>query len=240
MEKENTYTIYTDASFDDFTKIGTYSIIIMQSNSVLKRIARKCKMQMNNSTECEIFAVYQAINIILSVYLKNNKQQKFKIRTDSIDAKNFFDKRQNNLKIFVDKTELIDIMRKTYNKVCKKVSKRNGSFSLIWIPREANKMAHKWSYTAFQKLRGYSEKKEILLINKDSFFKLLLNGEKTQNEIIKYLFSNSDEQKLILKTQKEISNSLNIPISIVNKSINNLIKLDVLEKVKNGKYEILL
>ena len=30
------YVIYTDSSFDDFTQIGTYAIIVVQENKVLK------------------------------------------------------------------------------------------------------------------------------------------------------------------------------------------------------------
>ena len=131
-------------------------------------------------------------------------------------------------------------MKKTYTTLCKKVFKKEGSFSLTWIPREANKMAHKWSYIAFQRLRGYNEKKEVLLIDKSSFLEILLNGKREQNEIIKYLFFNSDEHKIILKTQKEMSDALNIPISTINRNLNNLIELDVLEKVKNGMYVILI
>lgn len=240
MEKEITYVIYTDASFDDFTKIGTYAVIIMQGNKVLKRTARRCRIQMKSATECEIFAVYKAINIVLNNYIKNEKKQKFKLRTDCIDAKDFFLKHKHSQKIFLDNLELSNVMKKTYNTLCRKVSKKEGSLSLTWIPREANKMAHKWSYIAFQRLRGYNEKKEVLLINQSSFFEILLNGKIEQNEIIKYLFCNSDEHKIILKTQKEMSNALNMPISKINKNLNNLIELDIIEKIKNGKYAILI
>lgn len=240
MEKESTYVIYTDASFDDFNKIGTYAIIVMQKKKVLKRTAKQCRIQMKSATECEIFAVYQAINIVLNMYLKNGKKQKFKLRTDSINAKDFFLKNKNSQKIFLDNLELSNIMKKTYSTLCKKVFKNEGSFSLTWIPRKANKMAHKWSYIAFQRLRGYNEKKEVLLIDKSSFLEILLNGKREQNEIIKYLFFNSNEHKIILKTQKEMSDALNIPISTINRILNNLIELDVLEKVKNGMYVILI
>lgn len=240
MEKESTYVIYTDASFDDFTKIGTYAIIVMQENKVLKRTAKRCKIQMKSATECEIFAVYQAINIVLSRYLKKGKKQKFKLRTDSTNAKDFFSKNENSKKIFLDNLELSDIMKKTYTTLCKKVFRNEGSLSLKWIPREANQMAHKWSYMAFQRLRGYNEKKEVLLIDKSSFLEILLSGKRQQNEIIKYLFLNSNEQKIILKTQKEMSDALNIPISTINRSLNNLIELDIIEKVKNGMYLILI
>ncbi|HBC85090.1 MAG TPA: hypothetical protein DCZ30_06845 [Clostridiales bacterium] len=240
LEKESTYIIYTDASFDDFTKVGTYAVIVMQGNSVLKRTAKRCRIQMKSSTECEIFAVYQAINIILNMYVKNGKKQKFKLRTDSIDAKDFFADNNYTSKVFLDNSELSMLMRKTYKTVCKKILKEKGDFSITWIPREANKMAHKWSYIVFQRIRGDNEKKEILLIDKESFFKLLSNKNKRQNEIIKYLFCNSDEHKLIIKTQKEMADTLNMPISVINKNLKELIELDVLEKVQNGKYVILI
>lgn len=74
MEKEATYVIYTDASFDDFTKIGTYAVIIIQGNKVLKRTAKRCRIQMKSATECEIFAIYQALNIILNRYVKKERR----------------------------------------------------------------------------------------------------------------------------------------------------------------------
>ena len=38
MENEKIYTIYTDASFDEETKLGTYAIVIMQENKIVKTI----------------------------------------------------------------------------------------------------------------------------------------------------------------------------------------------------------
>ncbi len=32
METQKTYEIFTDASFDDVAKVGTYAIVIMQDN----------------------------------------------------------------------------------------------------------------------------------------------------------------------------------------------------------------
>lgn len=240
MKKESTYVIYTDASFDDFTKIGTYAIIITQENKILKHTAKRCMVQMNNATECEVFAVYQAINIILNKYVKSGKKQKFKLKTDCTAAKDFFLKDKYSKKMFLDNSELTNSMKKTYKTLCKHISNKESSFSLTWIPRKSNKIAHKCSYTAFQRLKQYEEKREVVLIDKSSFLEILLNGKREQNEIIKYLFYNSDEQKIILKTQKEMSNALNMSISKINRNLNNLIDLNVLEKVENGKYAILI
>lgn len=92
MEKESTYVIYTDASFDNSMKIGTYAIIIMQENKIIRRTVKRCRIQLKSSTECEIFAVHQAINIILSTYIKSDKKQKFKLRTDCVDARGYLRK----------------------------------------------------------------------------------------------------------------------------------------------------
>ena len=56
--------------------------------------------------------------------------------------------------------------------------------------------------------------------------------------MIIYLFKISNEDKFILKTQMEIARSLEIPIFCINKIFQELIKLNVLAKIKNGKYSL--
>lgn len=75
MEQEKAYEIFTDASFDDETKIGTYAIIIVQEKKVIKSIAKKCNIQLESSTECEVFAIFRAINIIEGSLLKKNSSK---------------------------------------------------------------------------------------------------------------------------------------------------------------------
>ena len=70
MKKEKLYEIFTDASFDSKTKIATYAIVIIQEKKIIKAFAKKCKIQLENSTECEIFAIFQAINIIEANIIK--------------------------------------------------------------------------------------------------------------------------------------------------------------------------
>ena len=82
MEQEKAYEIFTDASFDDETKIGTYAIIIVQEKKVIKSIAKKCNIQLESSTECEVFAIFRAINMIEGSLLKKKIAQKFWLRTD--------------------------------------------------------------------------------------------------------------------------------------------------------------
>lgn len=56
--------------------------------------------------------------------------------------------------------------------------------------------------------------------------------------MIIYLFKISNEDKFILKTQMDIARSLEISISCINKIFQELIKLNVLTKIKNGKYSL--
>ena len=99
-KEKNKYVIYTDASFDDFKKIGTYSVIIQKNNKVLKSIARKFKFQMNNSLECEIYAVYIAISIVLTSYIGKDKKQDFMLSSDRQSAVNYFKRSNKKIKAF--------------------------------------------------------------------------------------------------------------------------------------------
>lgn len=240
MEKEKTYIIYTDASFDTVTKLGTYAIVIMQENTVIRVISKKSRIQMSNSTECEIFAVYQAINIILSCYINKNKMQKFRIKTDCIVARDFFIKSDVKATLFQNNIELSNIMKQMYKTLDKKLSKSGCSFTLKWIPRESNKIAHRYSYSAFKKIKVINYKNEALVIDKKAFFEILTKFNKRQYEIMIYLYNNSNNQNVISMTQKQISKSLNMSISAINKSIKELINLNIIEKVKNGKYAVLI
>lgn len=240
MEKESTYVIYTDASFDDFTKIGTYSIIIMKDNNIKKSIAKRCRIQLNNSTECEIFAIYHAITIILNCYIKDNIKQKFKFRTDCKNAVDFFISKEITCNMFKSNTELLKTMKNTYKRFYKKLKKVESSISITWIPREANKVAHKWTYNAFQRLKGYTDKKEIAVISTNALLELLSENQENYGTIIKYLYAVSDEQKVIRKTQEEIAYALDISTTKANCYLKKLVNLDILRKIKNGKYALLI
>lgn len=58
--------------------------------------------------------------------------------------------------------------------------------------------------------------------------------------MIIYLFKICNEDKFILKTQMDIARSLEISISYINKIFQELIKLNVLTKIKNGKYSLII
>lgn len=240
MEQESKYNIYTDASFDDSTKLGTYAIVIIQENKIIKVISKKCRIKLENSLECEIFAIYQAINVISSCFLNKNKLQKFYIKTDCAIAREFFINKNNRDKIFNRNLELSIIMKKSYEKVSKKLERNKCSFKIKWIPRESNKIAHKYSYSTFQKLKVIDEKRDLLLIDKKSFIEILLKLSKIQYKIIVYLIDVSNVEKIIIMTQKEIAEELNISICEINKSFKEFINLSILEKIKNGKYALLI
>lgn len=240
MEQESKYNIYTDASFDDSTKLGTYAIVIMQENKTIKVISKKCRIKLENSLECEIFAIYQAINVILSCFLNRNKLQKFCIKTDCDRAREFFINKNNKNKIFTKNIELAMIMKKNYEKVSKKLSRNKCSFKIKWISRKINKVAHKYSYSTFQKLKVIDDKRELLLIDKKSFIEILLKLSKSQYKIIVYLINVSNEEKMIIMTQKEIAEDLNMSLCEINKSFKEFINLSILEKIQNGKYALLI
>ena len=242
MNSEESFIIYTDASFDEKNKTGTYGIIVTKDNSKIKTITKKCRIQMNSSIECEIFAIYQAINLILSSYINKDKIQKFRIRTDCEVARDFFLEKYDSKNIFTNSADIKTDIRKIYRKTCIKLSKYSSSFKIKWIPRQANKTAHKYSYATFKRLRNHTTNptNEIILMERKNFFEIITKITKKESEIIIYLFNNSNEQKIISVTQEELSKSLNISITTINNVMKKLINLNIIEKIKNGKYGILI
>lgn len=238
MDKE-IYTIYTDASFDNETKLATYAIIIMQNNDIKKIISKKCPIKIQNSVECEVFAIYQAINFINGSLLKNNELQKFWIRTDCQTARDFFLEKKLNFKIFERDIDMYKRMRKSYDILSKALSKKGCSFRIKWIPEKLNKVAHKYSYLAFQNLKLHNLKNQTLIINKKIFIEILTKFNKNQCIILAYLFKILDEENQLKITQREVAKDLKISISLVNKVFKEFIRLNLLQKIKNGRYIIL-
>jgi len=187
-----------------------------------------------------VFAIYQAINLISSNLLNKDIVQKFWIRTDCAMAKDFYVQENKKMKIFEQNLEMYELIKKVYARLCKKLAKKGCSFRIRWIPRNLNKIAHKYSYSIFKKLKAVCESNDSLIIDKKSFIQILTKFNKKQCEIIIYLFNNSNQEKLILATQKEISKNLNISVSTINKILKELISLSILEKVKNGRYSLLI
>ncbi len=235
MEKENIYEIFTDASFDDSTKLSTYSVVIIKDNKIKKAFGKKCNMQLENSTEGEVFAIFQAINIIEANLIKKNITQKFWLRTDCVVAKDFFVDKKKNVKLFKQNQELYDNMIETFNRVAKKMSKERCSFKLRWVPRGANKIAHKYSYTAFKEMKTKQNKNNIIVTQR-KLLDFLKKFDTKQCKVLVYLNLIANEKKLILKTQNEIASSLEISKSSVNRIFKELKNLNFIEKLNNGKY----
>ena len=242
MNEEENFVIYTDASFDEKEKIGTYGIIVTKDNNMIKTITKKCRIQMNNSVECEIFSIYQAMNIILSSYINKNRIQKFRIRTDCEAARDFFMEKYDNKKLFQNNFEIRNDRKNKYRKICVKLSKYNSSFKIKWVARKENKIAHKYAYATLKKIKNTPKNlaNEIVIIEKKSFLQILTKITKKEIQTIIYLFNNSNEQNIISITQEDISKSLNISIATINNLFKKLIDLNIIEKVKNGKYSILI
>ncbi len=240
MKEEKTYEIFTDASFDCKTKIATYAIVIIQEKKIIKAFAKKCKIQLESSTECEVFAIFQAINIIETNIIKDKSIQEFEISTDCEVAKNFFINNERKVKIFNKNIELYNKIKESYKRVSNKMNRENCSFTLKWIPREENKVAHKYSYSIFKNLRAKEYKDNIILLERKQLLKFLNKFNSKQCKVLIYLHLIANENKLILKKQSEISKSLEISNSSINRIFKELNKLNMLKKIKNGEYRLLI
>lgn len=238
MEKERAYEIYTDASFDYKTKLATYAIVIIQEKKIIKAFAKKCKIQLENSTECEVFAIFQAINLIENSLINKKAVNKYWLRTDCIEAKAFIQKQKG--KLFRQNLELYNTILETYKRVSKKMVEKDYSFRLKWIPRGANKVAHKCSYSAFKKLRDKEYKDNILVSERKKLLQFLQKFNSKQFKVLIYLYIIANEKKLIFKTQIEVAKSLEISYSSINRIFKELKSLNMLEKSNNGEYHLLL
>lgn len=243
MKKQKRYNIYTDASFDDKSSVATYSIIIMSENKVLKSYSKKSKIEIKNSTEIEVFAVYQAMNLILSCYIDKSESQVFCINTDCSQVPVFFENKNSKMKIFKHNEEIKRDMIKTYNVISTKLSRKNCSFSLKWISRDLNKIAHKQTYNMLKRIRKVNKfniSKDDVLIDKKIFCEILSNFDRRQILVVLHLLNNVGQDGIILITQKILAEILDVSISIIHKTIRELNQLKIIEKVKNGKYLLLI
>lgn len=238
MDKK-TYKISTDASFDNKTKLGTYSVVVKQEGKIIKAFGKKCGIKLNNSTECEVFAVFQAMNIIDSNLFKKEQKQDFLIQTDCDGAKQFFteDKKFN---MFKNNTELYDKMKNGNRRIKEKLSINNCNFKIELISRGQNQTAHNCSYKVFKSLRENSNgnTNENIIVSKKLFLELIQQDGVKKCKVIIYLFQISDEEDLIVKTQKEIADVLKMPISTINKIFKELVASNILKKIRNGIYSM--
>ena len=91
-----------------------------------------------------------------------------------------------------------------------------------------------------RKVNKLNVSKDDVLIDKNIFCEILENFDRRQLSVILSLLNNVGQDSLILITQKTLAENLNVSISIINKTIKKLNQLKILEKVKNGKYLLLI
>lgn len=238
MDKQ-LYEIYTDASFDNKTKIGTYSIVITKDKKVVKAFGKECKVTLEGSAECEIFAMFQAMSIIEGSLIKKNENQNFLLYTDFNGARDFFLLGKKKVKTFKKNGELKNKIRKTFKRIKENLNDEC-TFNIKWISRDNNKIAHKYSYSVLKKATSKEYKKNIAIFDRKGLLKYLKKFDSKKHKVLIYLHLIKNEEKIVIKTQKEIAKALELSNSYINKIFLELIKFNMLKKVKNGKYKLLL
>ena len=116
----------------------------------------------------------------------------------------------------------------------------NCSFRVDWIPRGSNKIAHKFSYNEFQKNKNKVYKQNILMLERKKLLQFLKKFSSKQCKVLIYLYLISNQKKIVDKTQDEVSKSLGIPKSSINRIFRELKNLNILQKISNGKYRLLI
>lgn len=245
MKKEEVYEIYIDASFDYETKLGTYGIVIKKDDNLMKTISKKCRIKLENSTECETFGIYQAINYIAGTLINKKKIQKFKIITDCTAAISFFITNENKINIFKSEKELSYLMKNIYKRIKRRLLKKNGQLEIIYVERNNNKISHKCAYSALKQIKEQKQLHDkfdykILFINREIFIKILGDLTKTHYDVIMFFLKNININNTIRITQQDIAADLKIPNSKINKVFKQLIEVGIIEKVKNGEYALLV
>lgn len=235
---EGTYEIFTDASFDDCTKLATYSVVIIKNKKLQKAFAKKAKTEMFGSTECEIFAIFQAMLIIENNIIQDQKVKKIYLSTDSSATKNFF-KGKTKTKIFKKNLKLCNEIKTTYGRINNKMKEKNIDFELRHISREKNKIAHRYSYETFKNCKKEDPKNDIMK-KKNELAQFYEKIGLKMGKVLIYLFLISNEERNILKTQNEIAKALSISSTKVNRIFYKLRELKILEKKGNGRYFLML
>lgn len=231
---ENTYEIFTDSSFDDKLKLSTYSVVITKNKKIMKAFGKECKMDLTNSTECEVFAISQAMNIIESNLLQDEKIQKIYLSTDCSAAKEFF-KENSKMNIFKRNSKIYNKIKESYRRAHKKMKEKSIYFELRYISRKKNKIAHQYSYKTFKRHKDENPISNIMK-NRSELIQFCNKIGIKQGKVLIYLFLISNDDKIISKTQEEIAKSLNLTTSNINRIFRNLKKIEILEKKQNGKY----
>lgn len=247
LKEAKCYEIYTDASFDENSKLATYAVVVTKEEKILEVFAKRCKLKVEKSTECEIFAIYQAINIILTKYVNEYKYQKFLIKTDCQSARDFFVCKEMEIKAFEYNPEIAVMMTKVYEKLSRKMSRKMCSFKIRWISEKQNKIAHQYTHTAFQKVRKNMTqanksgvKDEIVVLEKQQLLNMINKLSSNQRKVLSYLMESQAHNGMLQLNKEQIAKSLNLSIHTMTRAISMLKKLHIIEVNAEKTCEMLI
>lgn len=235
MLSKDLYEICTDASYDYERKVSTYGMVVTKNNKPIKKMSKRTNILILTSIESEIFAIYQAMKFVDSE-INTKKPKEIVIKTDCIEARNFFLHRKVN--VFKNNADVKKLILNQYKKLCRIYYGNGNNFKIIWISRKINKDAHNIAYSKMLRAR----KKHIAncIVKKGNFIEYLIKFTKNQYEILNYFIISSDSENIVFTTQNELSNNFKISNGSISKCMRFLFYLNILDKVKNGKYQILL
>ena len=247
LKTVNSFEIYTDASFDDNSKLATYAVVITREGKVLEVFSKRCKLEVQKSTEVEIFGIYQAISLILTKYLNQNKYQKFSIKTDCQAARDFFINNNTEVKAFEYNPEIAVMMLAAYQKLTKKLTRKECSLKIKWISEKDNKLAHQYTYQTFQIIKRNMQiakenkvKNEVVVIEKEQLMKVVNELSKNQRKILSYLMEIKKKNRMMEFDRQKITTTLDLSIHTVSRAVTVFQKLNIIEMKHEERYEMLI
>ena len=110
----------------------------------------------------------------------------------------------------------------------------NKEFSVQWIPRDQNKKAHKCAYKALQNLK--MQGCNAIITEKRTLLKVLKKFKTKQCKVLIYLCLIANENKEVIRTQRDVAKALGVTASSICIIYKELISLNILKKICNGKY----
>lgn len=247
LKTVDNFEIYTDASFDDNSKLATYAVVVTKEEKILEVFSKRCKLDVQKSTEVEIFGIYQAISLILTKYLNQNKYQKFLIKTDCQAARDFFVNNQTEVKAFEYNPEIAVMMSAVYQKLTKKLARKDCSFKIKWISEKDNRLAHQYTYQTFQTVKRNMQlveenkaENEIIVMEKKQLMKVMNELSKNQRKILSYLMEIKKENGMMEFDRQKIATTLDLSVHTVSRAVSVFQKMNILGMKHEERYEMLI
>ena len=163
------------------------------------------------------------MNVIESNLIKQINNKKIMIKTDCSGAKQI-----------LEDIELYNKIKETYRRILVKANTYNKEFSVQWIPRDQNKKAHKCAYKALQNLK--MQGCNAIITEKKTLLKVLKKFKTKQCKVLIYLCLIANENKEVIRTQRDVAKALGATASSICIIYKELISLNILKKICNGKY----